>query len=59
MPNPVPKRLAAALLWPAQAGWAHDGHGLSASHWHAGDAFGLLLVGGLAVLVFWLSRGGR
>jgi len=38
---------------------AHDGHGLTAAHWHATDAFGLVLVGGLAALAIWLSRGGK
>ena len=59
MTHPIPKRLAAVLLWPAQVAWAHEGHGLAGSHWHASDTFGLLLVGGLAALVFWLSRGGK
>jgi len=43
----------------AATGWAHDGHGLAGPHWHATDAFGLLLVGGLVALAIWLSRGGR
>jgi len=38
---------------------AHGGHGLQGAHWHATDTFGLLLVGGLAALAIWLSRGGR
>ena len=50
---------AAALLLATPAAWAHEGHGLAGAHWHASDAFGLLLVGGLAALVFWLSGGGK
>ena len=50
---------AAALLLSAPAAWAHKGHGLAGSHWHASDAFGLLLVGGVAALVYWFTRGGK
>ena len=39
--------------------FAHEGHGLAGSHWHASDTFGLLLVAALAALAVWLSRGGR
>jgi hypothetical protein len=49
--------LAAALA--ALPVLAHDGHGLAGSHWHATDTLGLLLVGGLAALALWLSRGGK
>jgi hypothetical protein len=50
---------AGALLVRAGAGFAHEGHGLAGSHWHATDTFGLLLVGALAALALWLSRGGK
>jgi len=43
----------------AGAAFSHEGHGLPGSHWHASDVFGLLLVGGLAALAIWLSRGGK
>ncbi|TFZ06378.1 hypothetical protein EZ313_06970 [Ramlibacter henchirensis] len=51
-------RFALALL-AAPAALAHEGHGLAGSHWHASDVFGLLVVGGLAALIYWLSRGGK
>ncbi|WP_156385374.1 hypothetical protein [Ramlibacter sp. Leaf400] len=52
------KSRAAALLLCAPAAWAHEGHGLPGSHWHASDAFGLLLVGGLgALVIYWLFGG--
>jgi hypothetical protein len=36
---------------------AHDGHGVAVPvHWHATDTFGLLLVGALAAIAFWLGR---
>jgi hypothetical protein len=48
--------LLAALALPAQA---HDGHGLAGAHWHATDVWGLLVVGALAALAVWFSRGGK
>ena len=54
------KFIAASPLWMgAAAVFAHEGHGLSGTHWHATDTVGLLLVGGLAALAIWLSGGGR
>jgi hypothetical protein len=50
---------ALALLACTLPAAAHDGHGFAGAHWHATDAFGLLLVGGLAALAVWLSRGGK
>jgi len=35
---------------------AHDGHGLFGSHWHATDALGFVVVGGLIALAVWLSK---
>jgi hypothetical protein len=46
--------LPALLAAPAVA---HEGHGLpGASHWHATDTFGLLLVAALAVAAVAWSR---
>ena len=51
---------AGALLAAASAALAHEGHGIEgASHWHATDTFGLLLVTGAAALAWWFSRGGK
>ncbi len=36
--------------------FAHDGHGLFGSHWHATDALGFVVVGGLIALAVWLSK---
>jgi hypothetical protein len=47
---------AALLAGPALA---HEGHGLAGAHWHATDAWGLLVLGGLVALAIWLSRGGK
>jgi hypothetical protein len=36
--------------------YAHDGHGLAASHWHASDTAGFIVVAVLAALAVWWSR---
>ena len=51
--------LATLLLAVSAGAFAHDGHGLAGSHWHATDTFGLLLVAGAAGLAWWFSRGGK
>jgi hypothetical protein len=48
---------AAALLACTTTTWAHDGHGMAGSHWHATDTAGFALVAALAALAIWLSRG--
>ena len=51
---------AGAVLCAASSAFAHEGHGLAgASHWHATDTLGLLLVTGAAALAWWFSRGGK
>ena len=50
---------AGALLARAGAGFAHEGHGLAGPHWHASDAWGFVVLGGLVALAVWLSRGGK
>jgi hypothetical protein len=47
---------AAALLTSAVAALAHDGHGLQASHWHATDSAGFVVVLALATVALWLGR---
>jgi hypothetical protein len=32
--------------------WAHEGHGLGGSHWHATDIWGVLAAAAVAGLVF-------
>ncbi|AEG94396.1 hypothetical protein [Ramlibacter tataouinensis] len=61
MTRSITLKAAAAGAWLAHAGaaFAHEGHGLAGDHWHATDSFGLLLVGALAALAVWLSRGGQ
>jgi hypothetical protein len=47
---------AAALLVASAHSLAHDGHGMTGSHWHATDASGLVLVAVLAGIALWSSR---
>ena len=48
---------AGTLLAVSAHSLAHDGHGLTGSHWHATDASGLALVAVLAGIALWSSRG--
>ena len=50
---------AYALSTMASTVFAHDGHGLMGSHWHATDVLGFVLVGGLAAAAIWLSGRGK
>jgi hypothetical protein len=36
--------------------FAHDGHGLFGSHWHATDTLGFVGVAALIGLALWMSR---
>ena len=49
--------VAATLLGCTATAWAHEGHGMAGSHWHATDTAGFALVAALAALAIWLSRG--
>jgi hypothetical protein len=35
---------------------AHDGHGLSGTHWHATDVWGFVAVAAMIAVAIWLSR---
>ncbi len=43
----------------ASAVFAHDGHGLGGTHWHATDVWGFVAVGALSALAIWISRKGK
>jgi len=49
----TPSALAA---WSAGA-LAHDGHGLTGSHWHASDTWGVIALAVAVGLTAWLSGG--
>ena len=45
-----------AMSTRASTAFAHDGHGLAGTHWHATDVWGFVVVGGLAAAAIWVSR---
>lgn len=47
---------ACATLTGATSVFAHEGHGLAGSHWHASDTLGFVVVAVLAAAAVWLSR---
>ena len=44
---------------PATAAFAHDGHGLTGSHWHTTDVLGFVAAAVAVGVAVWLSRGGK
>ncbi len=50
--------LTGASLWAtcATTARAHDGHGLSGSHWHASDSGGFVALAVLVAVAVWSSR---
>ena len=48
-----------AISTRASTAFAHDGHGLTGTHWHATDVWGFMVVGGLAAAAIWVSRKGK
>jgi hypothetical protein len=44
-------------LWLCtSATWAHDGHSLQGSHWHATDLWGFVAMGLVLALAIWQGR---
>ncbi|MFN3493792.1 MAG: hypothetical protein ACK40L_04730 [Hydrogenophaga sp.] len=43
------------LLFPSASVFAHEGHGLFGSHWHATDALGFVAVAAVVAVAVWLS----
>jgi hypothetical protein len=48
-----------AVITPATSIFAHDGHGLQGSHWHASDTFGFVILAAAIGLTLWFGRGGK
>jgi hypothetical protein len=48
-----------AIITPASVLFAHDGHGLNGSHWHASDVFGFALLAVAIGISLWFGRGGK
>jgi hypothetical protein len=47
---------ACAAFTGSGAVFAHDGHGLTGSHWHASDTWGFVILGAVVALAVWFSR---
>lgn len=43
------------LMTASASAWAHEGHGLFGSHWHATDALGFVAVAAVVAVAVWLS----
>jgi hypothetical protein len=62
MPTPVLQsrwfKTAAALttFFASAATWAHEGHSMEGSHWHATDSWGLLAVAAAAALYLYRHK---
>ena len=50
---------ACAISTGATAVFAHDGHAMAGTHWHATDAWGFVAMAGVLALAIWLSRGDK
>ncbi|MDB5885672.1 MAG: hypothetical protein JWR74_1843 [Polaromonas sp.] len=48
-----------AMTACANSVFAHDGHAMQGTHWHATDAWGFAIMGVAAAAAIWLSRGGK
>jgi predicted alpha/beta hydrolase len=48
-----------ALITSATSIFAHDGHELQGSHWHASDTFGFVILAAAIGLTLWFGRGGE
>ena len=56
----APKLLLVTLInLSATAAFAHNGHGLAGTHWHATDVLGFVAAALAVGLAVWLSRGGK
>jgi hypothetical protein len=48
--------IAAAAALTTLPAFAHDGHGLFGSHWHATDALGFVALAAVLALAVWFAR---
>ena len=56
----APKLLLVTLINLATtAAFAHNGHGLAGTHWHATDVLGFVAAALAVGVAVWLSRGGK
>ena len=56
----APKLLPVTLInLSATATFAHNGYGLTGTHWHATDVLGFVAAALAVGVAVWLSRGGK
>jgi hypothetical protein len=48
-----------SIFTGATDAFAHDGHGLTGTHWHATDVWGFAVVGCLSAAAIWFARKGK
>jgi hypothetical protein len=48
--------LSLVMAHLAQNTFAHDGHGLASSHWHATDALGFVVAAALIAAAFYFGQ---
>ena len=48
-----------AIVTLSTTAFAHDGHGLSGSHWHSTDAWGFVALALAIGAALWLFRGDK
>ena len=53
-------KTALAFLWAfslwGNSAFAHDGHGLVSTHWHATDALGLVIAAALVAVAIYFGK---
>jgi hypothetical protein len=54
--NATKSTVLLAFLTGADTLFAHDGHGLTGTHWHATDLWGFVAMAVLVAIVIWHSR---
>ena len=54
--KPIRFITACALWLCAATSFAHDGHSLQGSHWHATDLWGFVAMGLVLALAIWQGR---
>ena len=59
MLNTIKKIATCNLVFGSPAIFAHDGHGMEGSHWHATDVYGFVAFGLIFAVAIWLGRGGK
>ena len=48
--------LGLALSNLGNTAWAHEGHGLGSTHWHATDALGFVVAAALVAVTFYFGK---